>query len=116
MSEEIEIQEPIATTPEADKKRRQKKDLNREQELADLSAVLKTGPGQRFFQRLIERSGFFREPRRDNSNDTHFDLGRISYLKPILSDAFQAEPAITSQLMFFSVRKDVGGVSGKTDS
>ena len=79
-------------TSEKDAKNQEDKDVKkREMELADISAILNTQDGIRFFKRLMEEGMIFRTTYTGNSNG-YFNEGRRSLVLKFFDDICEACP------------------------
>lgn len=63
----------------------------RQKEIDDIKTVLKTPEGRRFIWRIWAMAGMFREPFNPNSNQTGWNLGRMSIGRDILDDVNAAD-------------------------
>jgi len=63
----------------------------RQKEIEDIRKILKTPEGRRFLWRIWSMAGMFREPFNPNSNNTGYNLGRMSIGRDILGDVNEAD-------------------------
>lgn len=70
----------------------------RQREIDDIREILKKPEGRRFLWRLWSMAGLFREPFSQNSNQTGYNLGRMSLGRDILADVNEADFTAFSRL------------------
>lgn len=63
----------------------------RQKEIEDIKEVLKTPEGRRFIWRIWAMARMFREPFNPNSNQTGWNLGRMSIGREVLNDVNEAD-------------------------
>ncbi len=70
---------------------KQREELRRQQELADLKAILKLPAGRRFIWRLLEDAAPLRDAFTGNSN-TYYILGKQAFGRLLMSDILEHYP------------------------
>ena len=83
-----------------DEKKQKKSDRRRERENSDLRFVLKSPEGRRFVWRYMEKGKAFQDPFCfENTNSTHYNLGRQSISRDLLNDVLEAKPEVYEQMV-----------------
>lgn len=83
----------------AEEKKQKRNDRRRERQLSDIRHVLKTPEGRRFYWRLMEEGRVFVDPFCfEQTNNTHYQLGRQSVSRTFLNDLLEAKPEALQQM------------------
>lgn len=91
------MSELIDTSKEEEKLKKRNK--RRERELSDIRRILQLPEGRRFYWRVLEKGGVFRDPYADtNTNGTNYNLGRQSISRDFLNDLLEAKSDGLAQL------------------
>jgi hypothetical protein len=94
-----------ANDPEAVRKAQEKAQEDRTLELEDITAILSTAPGLRFFQRLFLDGHVMTTTFSGNAPTTYFREGERNLALRYLNDVYEAAPEMVVQVIF---QKDSG--------
>jgi hypothetical protein len=74
-------------------------DKRRERELSDIRRVIQTPEGRRFYWRMMEKGGVFRDAFcGEDIYTTNYNLGRQSLSRDFLNDLLEADPNALKQM------------------
>ena len=74
------------------------KNKDRERELSDISVVLNTPEGRRFYWRIMEVCGVWTDPYCGTDRDTSYMCGRKSIGLGLYADLLEAKPSAFQQM------------------
>lgn len=75
-----------------------KDERKRNRELSDIRFVLLSPEGRRFYWRVMEKGGVFRDAKTNDPHETYFQLGKQSISRDFLNDLLDAKPTALAQL------------------